>query len=128
MKVLLRQKGKRPGKSFSEGMNVLDLVRMIPDDACAEHWLAEERRPDGAACPYYGFTNTPSGAKPKTMSFPCREKKSCNRFGIRDGTMMEVSNLGSQVRAIAMLQLVTNPKSVPSKKLRDDLNITQRKE
>ena len=25
-------------------------------------------------------------------------------------------------------QLVTNPKSVPSKKLRDDLNITQRKE
>ena len=118
---------KAPGKSHREGMSLVEILRMFPDDATAEAWFAELRWPGGAvACPHCGSMNVQTGAKGK-MPYRCREKE-CGRkrFSVRTRTVMDSSNLGFQTWAIAMFVLLTSLKSVSSMKLHRDLKITQK--
>ena len=117
---------KAPGKSHRKGITLAELFRMVPDDATAEKWFAEQRWPDGPHCPHCGSTNVQSGAKHKTMPYRCREKECAKRFSVRTKTPMEASNLGFHVWAIALYQVTTNLKGVSSMKLHRDLGITQR--
>ena len=117
---------KAPGKSHRKGITLAELFRMLPDDATAEKWFAEQRWPDGPHCPHCGSTNVQSGAKHKTMPYRCREKECAKRFSVRTKTPMEASNLGFHVWAIALYQVTTNLKGVSSMKLHRDLGITQR--
>ena len=48
-----------PGKHFREGISLVEIFRMFPDDAAAEAWLTEQRWPDGVFCHYCGSTNVP---------------------------------------------------------------------
>ena len=64
-----------------------------------------------------------SGAKHKTMPFRCRACR--KRFSVRSGTVMQHSNLGYQVWAMAIYLFMTSLKSVLSMKLHRDLNIAQ---
>ena len=45
---------KAPGKSFREGISLVQIFRMFPDDATAEAWFVARRWPTGVACPHCG--------------------------------------------------------------------------
>ena len=114
------------GKHFREGISLVEIFRMFPDDATAEAWLTEQRWPDGVFCHYCGSTNVQSGSAHKTMPYLCREKECGKRFSLKTGTVMQSSKLGYQVWVIALYLLLTNLKSVSSMKLHRDLKITQK--
>lgn len=115
-----------PGKSYRDGISLIEIMRKFPDDATAEAWFIERRWPDGIHCPHCGSDNVQTGAKHKTMPYRCREKECAKRFSAKTGTVMEGSKLGFQVWMIATYLLSTSLKSVSSMKLHRDLKINQR--
>ena len=117
---------KAPGKHFRKGMSLIETMRMFPDDATTEAWFVKIRWSHGPACPHCGSTNVLSGAKHATMPYRCREKGCRKRFSVRTGTVMQSSNLGYQIWAMAIYLCLTSLKGVSSMKLHRDLNITQK--
>ena len=116
---------KAPGKHHREGISLIKLSKMFPDDATAEKWFAKTRWPEGPHCPHCGSVNVQSGAAHKSMPYRCRERECRKRFSVRTGTCMEASNLGFQIWAIAVYLMSTSLKGVSSMKLHRDLEITQ---
>ena len=119
-------KHRSPGKSDREGISMIELFRMFPDDETSEAWFVERRWKHGVHCPHCGSTNVQSGAKHKSMPYRCREKECAKRFSAKTGTVMEGSKLGFQVWMIATYLLSTSLKSVSSMRLHRDLEINQR--
>ena len=117
---------KAPGKAFRTGITLTQLFRSFPDDATAEAWFAEQRWDGQPACPECGSLNVQSGAKHKTMPYRCREKECGKRFSVKTGTVMQASNLGYQMWAVAVYLILTSLKGVSSMKLHRDLGITQK--
>ena len=60
------------------------------------------------------------------MPYRCREKECRKRFSVRAGTVMQASNLGYQIWAMAIYLCLTSLKGVSSMKLHRDLEITQK--
>ena len=115
---------KAPGKHYREGMSLVEIIRMFPDDAAAERWFTKVRWPDGAYCPHCGSVNVQDGTKHKTMPYRCRD---CRKwFSVKTGTVMQSSKLGLQVWAVATYLLTTGLKGQASMKLHRDLGITQK--
>ncbi len=115
---------KGPGKHFRQGLSIIEVTRMFPDDAAASEWIAKLRWPDGIVCPRCDSDNIQPETKHKTMPYRCR---SCRRyFSVKTGTAMENSNLGPQVWALAAYLMSTGIKGVSSMKLHRDLDITQK--
>ena len=117
---------KAPGKYWREGISLIDITRMFPDDATAERWFAELRWWGEPECPVCHSTNVQSNCQHKTMPYRCREKKCGKKFSVKTGTVMESSKLGYQVWAIAIYLLTTSIKGVSSMKLHRDLGVTQK--
>ena len=117
---------KAPGKSHREGITLLQLARMFPDDAAAEAWFRKLWWPDGPHCPRCGTTNVQSGIKHPTMTHRCRECPKRPMFSMKTGTIMEGSKLGYQIWAFAVYLVTTNLKGVSSMKLHRDLGISQK--
>ena len=119
-----------PGKHFRDGISLIELFRMFPDDAAAEEWFIEVRWPNGEIyCPHCGSTNIQTETIHASQSYRCKKNNSggCGkRFSVKTGTVMHGSNLGLQKWAIATYLLTTNPKSVSSMKLHRDLKVTQK--
>ena len=114
------------GKAHRQGVSLIEIMDMFPDDVTAEKWFINRRWPNGIVCPECGSVNVNPNAKHKTMPFRCREKECGKRFSAKTGTVMEGSKLGFRVWALAIYQLTTNLKSVSSMKLHRDLKINQR--
>ena len=113
-----------PGMHFREGMSLIQLFQMFPDDEAAEKWFIHTRWPDGMACPRCGSVNVNAKTTHKTMPHHCRD---CRRFfSVRIGTVMECSRLGYQIWALAVYLFATTLKGISSMKLHRDLNVTQR--
>ena len=113
-----------PGMFQREGISLLQMVQMFPDDATAEKWFIHTRWPDGMACPHCGSTNVNEKATHPTMPFRCRE---CVKyFSAKTGTIMARSKLGYQIWAVAIYLYTTSLKGVSSMKLHRDLDVTQR--
>ena len=113
-----------PGQHFREGMSLIQLFRMFPDDETAEKWFIHTHRLDGMACPRCGSTNVQERTTHATMPHRCRD---CRRFfSAKTGMVMECSNLGYQIWAIAIYLWTTNLKGVSSMHLHRDLDVTQR--
>ena len=50
-------------KAFREGISLIELFQMFPDNASAEAWFAEQRWSDGRPiCPRCGHDNVQVGA------------------------------------------------------------------
>ena len=115
---------RAPGKHYREGMSLVEIIRMFPEDAAAERWFTKVRWPDGAHCPHCGSANTQDGTAHKTMPYRCRD---CRKwFSVKTGTVMQSSKLGLQVWAVATYLLTTGLKGQASMKLHRDLGITQK--
>lgn len=117
-------KGKGPGKHFREGISLIKLFKMFPDDATAEAWLVSERWPDGVRCPYCNTDRVQECTTHPTMPYRCRP---CRRFfSVKTGTVMQSSKLGCQTWVIALYLITTDIKGVASMKLHRDLDVTQK--
>ena len=115
---------KAPGRYYREGMSLIDVMAMFPDDESAEKWFIERRWPDGISCPHCHGDNIQEKAAHATMRHRCR---SCRKFfSVRIGTAMQNTKLGYQKWALAFYLMATGIKGVSSMKLHRDLGITQK--
>ena len=112
-----------PGKAQHKGITFMELLKMSPDHATAQAWFVEARWPGGAHC---GSANVKTGANHHSMPYRCREKGCAKPFSTRTGTVMECSNLGFQLWAIALFLFASNLKGISSMKLHHDLGVTRK--
>ena len=117
---------KASDKAFRNGLSLVEITRMFPDDKTAERWFAETRWPEGPRCPVCDSDKLQHPTAHKTMPYRCRSKGCRKRFSVKTGTVMESSKLGYQDWAIAIYLCVTNLTGVSSMKLRWDLGCTQK--
>ncbi len=101
-------------------------MRMFPDDASAEAWIASIRWPDGPRCPHCDSDNVLSGAAHKTMPYRCRAKECRKRFSVRVGTALQDSKLGYRTWALAAYLMTTALEGRSLMKLHRDLGITRK--
>ena len=114
---------KAPGKSHREGLTVIELLRMFPDDAAAEAWFEAQRWPEGRFCPDCGSTNTVPVKDRRPMPYRCKDCR--NHFSVRKGTVMQSSKLGLQKWAIALYLTTTGLKGTASMKVYRELGMRQ---
>ncbi len=115
-----------PGKHYREGLSLVKLFDMFPDDASAEAFFMQARWPDGPVCPHCNSDNIQVGIAHKTMPMRCRRNGCRKRFSVRVGTAMESSKLGYRVWIIAIYLMTTSLKGVSSMKLHRDLEVAQK--
>lgn len=119
---------KAPGRHYREGISLIELFHMFPNDDVAERWFEEQRwgtpgEPDH--CPMCGEAE-------KVRQVPSRKPLpywcgSCRRnFSVKTGTVMHRSRISYQKWAIAIYLWSTSLKGVSSMKLHRDLGITQK--
>ena len=113
-----------PGKHFRQGLSLLQVTAMFPDDATAEAWVIKVRWDDDIACPLCGSVNCYERPSRKPLPYRCRD---CRKyFSVKTGTPMQGSNLGLRIWAIAFYLMATGIKGTSSMKLHRDLGITQK--
>ncbi|MCY4557883.1 MAG: IS1595 family transposase, partial [Chloroflexi bacterium] len=115
---------KAPGKSHREGISLLDLTEMFPDEAAAIRWFEAIRWPDGRRCGHCGSVETREVPNSKPMPYWCKGCRSY--FSVRTGTAIEKSRLPLRKWVFAIYLNVTSLKSVSSMKLHRDLKVTQK--
>ena len=114
---------KAPGKHYREGMSVVQLMDMFPDEDAAHGWFAEQRwGKAGRHCPRCGSVETKPSKRLHT--FWCQDCK--ERFSVRTGTVLEESRLPLRKWAIAIYLHLTSLKGVSSMKLHRDIGATQK--
>ena len=116
---------KAPGKAHREGISLIKLTEMFPDEASAVKWFEETRWPDGERhCPHCGSTETKEVPNAKPMPYWCKGCRSY--FSVRTGSMLQSSRLPLRKWVFAVYLYVTNLKGVSSMKLHRDLKVTQK--
>ncbi len=114
---------KALGRSHREGLTILELFQMFPDDTAAEAWFEEQRWPDGRFCPDCGSVETVPVKNRRPMPYRCRGCRA--HFSVRKGTVMQSSKVGFQKWAIAIYMMTTGLKGTSPMKLYRDLGIRQ---
>ena len=114
-----------PGRYDREGLSVIELFQMFPDDKAARVWLEELSWPNGERhCPVCGSLNTKTVPNEKPMPYHCGD---CRKyFSVKTGTVMQSSKIGLQKWVIAIYLMSTSLKGVSSMKLHRDLGVTQK--
>ena len=112
-----------PGKAHREGITLLELARMFPDEDTSRLWFEAMIWPSGErCCTRCGSLNTYAVERQK-MPYRCRD---CRRyFSAKMGTALEGSKIGYRQWAWAIYMCVTNLKGVSSMKLHRDLGVSQ---
>lgn len=116
---------KAPGRSDREGISVMQLFQMFPDETAARKWLENIRWPDGERhCPHCGSVKTAAVKNEKPMPYHCGDCR--EYFSVKTNTVMHSSKVPLQKWVIAMYLLSTSLKGVSSMKLHRDLGMTQK--
>jgi transposase-like protein len=116
---------KAPGRSDREGLTVIQLFQMFPDEAASRKWLEDIRWPNGARhCPHCGSEKTSAVPNERPMPYHCGECR--EYFSVKTGTVMQSSKVPLQKWVIAMYLMSTSLKGVSSMKLHRDLGLTQK--
>lgn len=114
---------KGPGRAHREGLSIVELIEMFPDNATAERWFEEQRWPAGRFCPTCASIDTYETKKRKPMPYRCRD---CGEyFSVKKGTVMQDSNIPLRKWALAIYMMVTGIKGTSSMKLHRDLKMSQ---
>ena len=116
---------KAPGKAHREGISLIELFQMFPNNHVAQEWLEEQRWGGEPWCPHCGSFNVRHNNH-KSMPWRCAERECRKRFSVRSGTPMQGSPLGYQIWVTAIYLLTTSLKGQSSMKLHRDLKITQK--
>lgn len=114
---------KAPGKAHREGIDLLELMKMFPDEETATRWFESIVWGDSRFCPKCGSTATREVPNAKPMPYWC---KGCRGyFSVRTGTAIARSNVPLQKWALAIYLCLTSLKSVSSMKLHRDIGVSQ---
>ena len=116
---------KAPGKAHREGISIMKLTEMFPDEASAIKWFEDTRWPGGERhCGHCGSTETKEVPNAKPMPYWC---KSCRSyFSVRTGTSLQNSRLPLRKWVFAVYLYVTSLKGISSMKLHRDIKVTQK--
>ena len=119
---------KAPGKHYRNGISLIDLFDMFPDEDSAEKWFEEERWGIDCRdihCPKCSRTEKIKKVlSRKPMPYWCG---SCRRnFSVRTGTVMSESKIPLRKWVIAIYLHTTSLKGVSSMKIHRDLDISQK--
>lgn len=121
---MTKKKKKAPGKAHREGISLIQLAEMFPDEETATKWLEKTRWPDDRPCPHCGDCDTYKMKSGKPMPYRCR---GCWKFfSVRTKTVMERSHIPLKKWVWAIYLSMTSLKGVSSMKLHRDLGISQR--
>ena len=115
---------KAPGKPYREGLSLIKLFKMFPDDETARKWYEKQVWPQGPFCPKCGIFNVQCNIKHTSMTHRCRECPGKPRFSLRTGTVLQSSKLDYRTWVIAIYLFATGIKGTSSMKLHRDLEIT----
>ena len=112
-----------PGRSHRQGISLLELANIFPDEDAAREWFEAVVWPDGRECPHCGSDETYEGTH-RTMQYRCR---SCwKHFSVKTGTVLASSKIPLRKWAYAVYLDVTSLKGVSSMKLHRDLGVSQK--
>ncbi len=111
-----------PGKSHRDGLSVIELADMFPNEEAATKWFESVIWPNGRHCPKCGSVKT-CKASHKYMPYWCGDCRSY--FSVKTNTAMQASKVPLRKWAIAIYICLTNLKSVSSMKLSRDLKVSQ---
>ena len=115
---------KAPGKSHREGITLMQLTDMFPDDATASAWFESLVWPDGRHCPRCGCTETRDASQTSGLPYYC---PACQRaFSVRIGTALERSKVSMRQWVFAIYLDMTSLKGVSSMKLHRDIGVSQK--
>ena len=112
-----------PGKSHREGISIIDLFAMFPDDDSATLWFESIVWEDGRFCGKCGSQRTKPVPNQKPMPYWCSDCRSY--FSVKTGTAIAKSNVPMQKWCIAIYLCLTSLKSVSSMKLHRDIKVSQ---
>lgn len=111
-----------PGRADRQGLTLIELFQVFPDDDTAEQWFETQMWPDGPTCPDCGSQRHSVTRGKAPMPYRCRD---CwQYFSVRKRSVMHSSKLGYQKWAIAIYQVVTGLKGVSAMKLHRDLGVS----
>ena len=112
-----------PGKSYRNGITLIELLQMFPDDATAEKWFEDARWSGSVRCAHCDSERV-KRASHKTMPYHCAD---CRRFfSVKTNSVMHASKVGYQKWAMAVYLMTTSLKGVSSMKLHRDIGVTQK--
>ena len=112
-----------PGKAHREGVSLMQLAELFPDDASALKWFESRFWTDGRCCGHCGSTRTVEASHAK-MPYWCTDCRSY--FSIKTGTLLEYTQLPLRKWAIAIYLHLTSLKGVSSMKLHRDIGVSQK--
>ena len=115
---------KAPGRAHREGISLMELTDMFPNEESAVKWFVGIRWTDGRHCGHCGSVETKEVPNAKPMPYWCKDCRSY--FSVRTGTAIEKSRLPLRKWVFAIYLNVTSLKSVSSMKLHRDLKVTQK--
>ena len=117
-------KHKAPGKSDREGITLIQVMDMFPDEAAATRWFESHMWATGRCCGKCGSLNTHEVANAKPMPYRCRDCR--GYFSVRTGTALERSKVPLRKWGIAIYLEMTRLKGVSSMNLHRDIGVNQR--
>ena len=121
----MKRKRRGPGRDHREGITLVQLIDMFPDDDAARRWFEERLWPDGPRCPRCDGDNVTGVRGHRSQTHRCRECPGRPLFSLRTGTVMRGSKLGYRDWVIALYLFVTNLKGTSSMHLHRDLGVKQ---
>ena len=113
-----------PGRSDREGISLLELTELFPDEDSARAWFEAQMWPSGRCCGKCGSVDTHEVKGHKPMPYRCRDCR--GYFSVRTGTILESSRLPLRKWAFAIYLYLTNIKGLSSMKLHRDIEVTQK--
>ena len=112
-----------PGKAHREGITLMQLADMFPDEKAAREWFEAQRWSSGRHCPRCGSERTHEASHAKSP-YRCTDCRAY--FSVKTGTALEGSKVPLRKWAFAVYLEVTSLKGVSSMKLHRDLGVTQK--
>ena len=106
-----------------EGITILQLFEMFPDEKAATGWFEQTLWPGQRCCGHCGSLRTNETPNRKPMPYWCSDCRSY--FSIKTGTPLAHSNIKLRKWAFAVYLEITSLKSVSSKKLGRDIGVRQ---
>ena len=114
---------KAPGKAHREGISIMELCEMFPDEESARKWFESHVWPEGRCCPRCGSVRTHE-AKHAKSPYRCTDCRSY--FSVKTGTALEASKVPLRKWVFAIYLETTSLKGVSSMKLHRDIKVTQK--
>ena len=120
----MAKKNQSPGKHRREGVDLIELMEMFPDEGAAVEWFEDTIWGDDRFCGHCGSLSTSRTPNAKPMPYWCPDCRSY--FSVKTGTALARSKVPMQKWAIAIYLCLTSLKSVSSMKLHRDIGVSQK--